>query len=139
MVYWQPINDPLEGVLMKAALDNFRDTIYSPGETAKISNSELQQFAKNCVVALAAGGESSRLKGATETKQVNKNALRLPDGDTMTERTIRMYRAEGFHDFVALVFHPAHSVIDVLGDGSHLDVNITYSHDPEHPVGRGGA
>ena len=57
----------------------------------------------------------------------------------MTERTIRMYREAGFQDFVALVFHHAQSVIDVLGDGSHLGAHITYSHDPEHPVGRGGA
>jgi NDP-sugar pyrophosphorylase family protein len=50
-----------------------------------------------------------------------------------------MYRDAGFRDFVALVFYHAQSVIDVLGDGSHLGVNITYSHDPEQPVGRGGA
>lgn len=124
---------------MKTALDNFRHAIYSPGETARISNSELQQFANNCIVALAVGGEGSRLKAATESRQVHKTALRLPDGDTMTERTIRMYRDAGFHDFVALVFHHAQSVIDVLGDGSRLGVNIAYSHDPEHPVGRGGA
>ncbi|HWS82978.1 MAG TPA: sugar phosphate nucleotidyltransferase [Ktedonobacteraceae bacterium] len=124
---------------MKAALDNFRNAIYSPSETVQISNTDLQQFAKNCVVALAVGGEGSRLKAATEVKQVHKTALRLPNGDTMTERTIRMYKEAGFHDFVALVFHHAQSVIDVLGDGSHLGVHITYSHDPEHPVGRGGA
>src|SRR5712691_12900363 len=124
---------------MKVALENFRNAIYSPGESAQISNSELQQFAKNCVVALAVGGEGSRLKVATESKQVHKTALRLPNGDTMTERTIRMYREAGFHDFVALVFHHAQSVIDVLGDGSHLGVRIRYSHDPERPVGRGGA
>jgi NDP-sugar pyrophosphorylase family protein len=124
---------------MKTALDNFRHAIYSPGETARISNSELQQFANNCIVALAVGGEGSRLRAATESQQVHKTALRLPDGDTMTERTIRMYRDAGFHDFVALVFHHAQSVIDVLGDGSRLGVNIAYSHDPEHPVGRGGA
>jgi NDP-sugar pyrophosphorylase family protein len=124
---------------MKAALDNFRNAIYSPGETAQISDTDLQQFAKNCVVALAVGGEGSRLKATTEAKQVHKTALRLPNGDTMTERTIRMYKDAGFQDFVALVFHHAQSVIDVLGDGSHLGVHITYSHDPERPVGRGGA
>ncbi len=124
---------------MKTALDNFRNAIYSPGETPQISNTELQQFAKNCVVALAVGGEGSRLKAATETQQVHKTALRLPNGDTMTERTIRMYRDAGFRDFVALVFHHAQSVVDTLGDGSHLGVNIIYSHDPIHPVGRGGA
>src|SRR5947209_13069518 len=110
---------------MKVALETFRNAIYRPGETAQISNTELQQFAKNCVVALAVGGEGSRLKAATESKQVHKTALRLPDGDTMTERTIRMYKDAGFYDFVALVFHHAQFVIDVLGDGCHLGVNIT--------------
>src|SRR5579859_8146921 len=115
---------------MKAALDNFRNAICSPGETIQTSDTDVQQFAKECVVALAVGGEGSRLKAATEAKQVHKTALRLPDGDTMTERTIRMYKDAGFHDFVALVFHHAQSVIDVLGDGSRLGVHITYSHDP---------
>ncbi len=124
---------------MKAALDNFRDAIYSPGEIAHISDTELQQFAENCVVALAVGGEGSRLKAATESQQTHKTALRLPNGDSMAGRTIRMFRDAGFLDFVALVFHHAQSVIDVLGDGSHLGVRIAYSHDPERPVGRGGA
>jgi NDP-sugar pyrophosphorylase family protein len=132
-------NTILEGVPMKVALDHFRNAIYSPGEKAQLSNSELRQFAEQCVVALAVGGEGSRLKAATDSQQVHKTALRLPNGDTMTERTIRMYRDEGFRDFVALVFHHAQSVIDVLGDGSRLGVRITYSHDPERPVGRGGA
>ena len=124
---------------MQSALDHFRKAIYSPGETAHLSNTQLRQFAENCVVALAVGGEGSRLKATTESQQVHKTALRLPNDDTMTERTIRMYRNEGFRNFVALVFHHAQSVIDVLGDGSHLGVHITYSHDPERPVGRGGA
>jgi NDP-sugar pyrophosphorylase family protein len=124
---------------MQVALETFRNAIFSPGETMQISDTVLRQFAKNCVVALAVGGEGSRLKAATERQQVHKTALRLPNGDTMTERTIRMYRDAGFYDFVALVFHQAQSVIDVLGDGSKLGVHITYSHDPEHPVGRGGA
>jgi NDP-sugar pyrophosphorylase family protein len=124
---------------MKTALDNLRRAIYSQGEALRLSTSELQQFASNCVVALAVGGEGSRLKAVTDSQQVHKTALRLPDGETMTERTIRMYKEAGFHDFVALVFHHAQSVIDTLGDGSRLGVHIRYSHDPEHPVGRGGA
>lgn len=124
---------------MKAALEIFRKAIYSSGETVQTSASDIQRFAKDCVVALAVGGEGSRLKAATDARQVHKTALRLPDGDTMAERTIRMYRDAGFHNFVALVFHHAQSVIDILGDGSHLGVHITYSHDPERPVGRGGA
>lgn len=124
---------------MQDALDHFRNAIYSPGEQAHISNTELRQFAENCVVALAVGGEGSRLKVETESQHVHKTALRLPNGDTMTERTIRIYKKAGFREFVALVFHQAQSVIDTLGDGSRLGVHITYSHDPEHPVGRGGA
>ena len=124
---------------MKAALDNFGKAIYSPGETLHISSAELQEFASKCVVALAVGGEGARLKAITDSQQVHKTALRLPNGETMTERTIRIYREAGFHDFVALVFHHAQSVIDTLGDGSRLGVRITYSHDPERPVGRGGA
>ena len=124
---------------MKAALNNFKNAIYTPGEIAHISNTELQQFANNCVVALAVVGEGSRLKAMTDSQQVHKTALRLPGGETMTERTIRIYREAGFRNFVALVFHHAQSVIDALGDGSQLDVHITYSHDPERPVGRGGA
>jgi len=124
---------------MQTALDHFRNAIYSPGEPAHCSNTELQQFAENCVVALAVGGEGSRLKVETESQHVHKTALRLPGGDTMTERTIRIYKEAGFREFVALVFHHAQSVIDTLGDGSRLGVHITYSHDPEHPVGRGGA
>jgi len=124
---------------MQNALDHFRHAIYSPGEQAHISNTELRQFAENCVVALAVGGEGSRLKAETESQHVHKTALRLPNGDTMTERTIRIYKKAGFREFVALVFHQAQSVIDTLGDGSRLGVQITYSHDPEHPVGRGGA
>jgi NDP-sugar pyrophosphorylase family protein len=124
---------------MKAALDNFRNAIYNPGESVHISKSEFQQFANNCVVALAVGGEGSRLKALTDSQQVHKTALRLPNGETMTERTIRMYRESGFRDFLALVFHHAQSVIDTLGDGSHLGVRIAYSHDPVRPVGRGGA
>src|SRR6266567_6059033 len=123
---------------MKNALNQLRNAVYSPGETVTLSN-ELRQFAERCVVALAVGGEGSRLKAATASQQVHKTALRLPNGNTMAERTIRMYRDEGFRDFVALVYHHAQSVIDTLGDGSHLGVRITYSHDPEHPVGRGGA
>ena len=124
---------------MKAALDNFGKAIYSPGKTVHISSAELQEFANKCVVALAVGGEGARLKAVTDSQQVHKTALRLPNGETMTERTIRIYREAGFHDFVALVFHHAQSVIDTLGDGSRLGVRITYSHDPERPVGRGGA
>ena len=33
---------------MEAALETFRNEIYSPDETVSISDSELRQFARNC-------------------------------------------------------------------------------------------
>jgi NDP-sugar pyrophosphorylase family protein len=57
----------------------------------------------------------------------------------MIEMTIRMFRDAGIKRFAALVFHNGKSTEERLGDGSSMDVEITYSYDPEMPVGRGGA
>jgi NDP-sugar pyrophosphorylase family protein len=57
----------------------------------------------------------------------------------LTSSRTATYRDVGIKKFVALVFHNAHSVEDRLGDGSDLGVHIQYSHDPEQPVGKGGA
>ncbi|HEY8999569.1 MAG TPA: NDP-sugar synthase [Candidatus Saccharimonadales bacterium] len=105
----------------------------------KVDDKTWQAFADNAVVALMAGGESSRFASVLEGKNVQKNALELPNGDTMIEMNIREWRDAGVKNFVALVFHNAHSVEERLGDGSQLGVHITYSYDPEHPVGKGGA
>jgi NDP-sugar pyrophosphorylase family protein len=88
-------------------------------------------------VALMAGGESSRYAAVLNGKKIQKNAHELPNGDTMIEMAIRTYRDVGIKKFVALVFHNAHTVEDRLGDGSKLGVEITYSHDPVQPVGKG--
>jgi len=124
---------------VERAFDNLKQALCSRGDVAEIGAAELEAFAANCTVALAVGGFGSRLRSVTDHEGVNKNALRLPNGDTMLERTIRMYRDAGFRDFVALVFHQADSVVNLLGDGSHLGVRVTYSYDPAIPVGRGGA
>jgi NDP-sugar pyrophosphorylase family protein len=97
------------------------------------------EFSDNVVVALATGGESSRFAPVTAGQPVQKGAFRLPNGDTMIEMTIRMYRDAGIKKFVALVFHNAHTTEELLGDGTSLGVEISYSYDPEQPVGRGGA
>jgi NDP-sugar pyrophosphorylase family protein len=128
-----------EGNDLERALEDLRRAICDTSPPAHAARSELQRFADNCVVALPVGGQGSRLQSITERFGVQKNALRLPDGDTMLARTIRMYRDAGFCEFVALVFHRADSVIEALGNGEAFGVRIAYSHDPVIPVGRGGA
>lgn len=108
-------------------------------EPVQISESEWQNYCQNTVVALMAGGESSRYAAVLESQNVNKNAHELPNGDTMIEMAIRMYAEAGLKNFVALVYHNAHSVEQRLGDGSKLEVSIKYSYDPEQQVGKGGA
>lgn len=99
----------------------------------------LENFIKNCQVVFTAGGEGSRLKSVPGMTGVHKAAFKLPNGQTMIERDIDLYRELGFQNFLLLVHYQAHSLINLLGDGSKLGINITYSHDPERPVGKGGA
>src|SRR5829696_9546773 len=82
---------------VETALDNLRRAICEPGERAAPNQDELRGFASNCVVALPVGGEGSRLRSVTDALGIQKNALRLPNGETLIERTNRMYRDEGFH------------------------------------------
>lgn len=124
---------------MDAALERLGKTICDPGERAELDPAELRDFAAECVVALPVGGEGSRLRAVTDALGIQKNAIRLPNGESLIERTIRMYRDEGFREFVALVFHSKGSIVDLLGDGSGLGVQVRYSEDPGTPVGRGGA
>jgi NDP-sugar pyrophosphorylase family protein len=124
---------------LQSELDSFSKKIAKFHEPPVINDGAWQDFANNTIVALMAGGESSRYAAVLEGKKVNKNAHELPNGDTMIEMAIRMYRDAGIKKFVALVFHNAHSIEDKLGDGSSLGVSITYSRDPQKPVGKGGA
>ncbi|MBI3420986.1 MAG: NTP transferase domain-containing protein [Candidatus Sungbacteria bacterium] len=124
---------------MRNALENLKKEVYSAGETHPLSDNAWKLFTKQCVIVLAAGGESSRFGFHAASEKIQKNIHQFPNGDTMIERTIRMYRDAGLKDFVLLVFFRAPEIIDLLGDGSRLGVRIRYSHDPEKPVGRGGA
>lgn len=124
---------------LQRELESLSAKIASFHEPPKVSDEQWDKFVKNSVVALMAGGESSRYAAVLNGKKVNKNAHELPNGDTMIEMTIRAYRDAGIKKFAALVFHNAHSIEDRLGDGSGLGVEITYSHDPKQPVGKGGA
>lgn len=124
---------------MEAALDELRRAICDTGERAFINRDDLRRFAAESVVALPVGGEGTRLRAVTDALGIQKNALRLPNGESLIERTIRMYRDDGFREFVALVYHSKDSIVDALGDGSRLGVRVRYSEDPGIPVGRGGA
>src|SRR5476651_253665 len=124
---------------LQSELDNLAQKIAGFNEPKLITEQQWQEFANKAVVILMAGGDSSRYAAVLNGKKVNKNAHELPNGDTMIEMSIRMYREAGIKRFVASVFHNAHSIEDRLGDGSGLGVKISYTHDPEKPVGKGGA
>ncbi|MFC1622042.1 NDP-sugar synthase [Patescibacteria group bacterium] len=124
---------------MQSALEELGQKINVMHSPSQISQEKLTEFAQNCVVALMAGGESSRFRSVPGSDSRNKNAYELPNGDTMIEMTLRHYIEAGFKDFVCLVYHKADTVEKVLGDGSKYDVNIKYCYDPEKPVGKGGA
>jgi NDP-sugar pyrophosphorylase family protein len=127
------------GKNMDAALEELKTAICRPGARAVLAVDDLREFASRCVIALPVGGEGTRLRTITDRQGIQKNALRLPNGETLIERTIRMYRGAGFREFVALIFHSKHSITDVLGNGEELGVHVRYSEDPGGLVGRGGA
>ncbi len=120
-------------------LDALSATIASFHEPPSVTDEQWKEFAENTVVALMAGGESTRYAAVLNNEKIQKNAHELPNGDTMIEMTIRQYRDAGIKKFVALVYHHAHTIQDRLGDGSSLGVEIIYSQDPEPPAGKGGA
>ena len=124
---------------LQTELDTLGSKIASFHEPASVQDGEWQSFVDNTTIALMAGGESSRFSSVLDGTQANKSAFELPNGDTMIEMCIRMYRDAGFKHFVALVFHNAHSIEERLGDGSKFGVKISYSYDPEIPIGKGGA
>ena len=104
-----------------------------------MKNEQYKNFMDNCVVALMTGGESSRFKEVEGASDTHKNSFKLPNNDTMLEMAIKMYKDAGIKNFVALVYYEADTIKDLLGDGSKLGINISYSYDPGHPVGKGGA
>ncbi|MDQ5981622.1 MAG: transferase protein [Patescibacteria group bacterium] len=121
------------------ALNTLKKEICKTLPIPLINNEEWDTFRKNTTVALMAGGDSSRFKSVPGSENTNKNSFKLPNDDTMIEMTIRMYRDAGITDFVALVYHQAETIENLLGDGTSIGVKIKYSHDPERPVDKGGA
>jgi len=126
-------------MILQDELDRLSVKIAKFHEPPAADEIDWQKFVDNTVVALMAGGESSRYAAVLNGKKIQKNAHELPNGDTMIEMAIRMYRDAGIKRFVALVFHHAHSIEDRLGDGRGLGVEIKYCQDPDPPAGKGGA
>ena len=129
----------MRGDIIHKALVTLGNAVYRPDDPVYISEKEIYNFIRNATVVLPSGGEGSRLKGYTTSDRVHKTVYPLPNNQTMIERTVDMYRKSGFGRFVVLIYHEGDSVKSVLGDGSDMGVEITYSRDPEMQVGRGGA
>src|SRR3990167_4131613 len=95
---------------LQTELDGLSKSVAKFHEPPAASEKEWEKFVDNTVVALMAGGESSRYAAVLNGKKVQKNAHELPNGDTMIEMAIRMYRDSGLKKFVALVFHHANTI-----------------------------
>ncbi len=120
---------------MKQAFKDFQNALLSKGTKKDVRDKEWDTIVNTTVIAMAAGGEGSRFQSVA----AQKNSYQLPNGQSLIERNIRLYKEAGFTNFVALVYHEADSIHEVLGDGSQLGVTVTYSYDPKKGVGRGGA
>jgi NDP-sugar pyrophosphorylase family protein len=124
---------------MKEALQKLKKEVCSIKSPQNIEQHKIDDLTKNTQVALMAGGAGTRFREIVETEETNKNAHELPNGETMIERVVKMYRDAGIKDFIALVYHGADSIVETLGNGEKLGVNVKYSYDPDRPVGKGGA
>lgn len=103
-----------------------------------LSDLAWSKVAQSIQVVFPAGGESKRLRGVMK-KGYNKVTMPLPNGDTMLEYNIRMYRDAGIRDIILLVANSSDSVRRIIGDGSTLNVRVTYSKEPEEGLAKGGA
>jgi len=124
---------------MIKGFQEIQDEFRSYDNNIQCTEEELTNFQDNSVVALTVGGLGQRTSEIKGMQEINKNAYELSNGKSIVEMAIELFKKSGYKNFVALVFHKAETIIEELGDGSHLGVNIKYSYDPEHPVGRGGA
>ena len=124
---------------MIKGFQEIQDEFRSYDRNVQCTNEELTNFQNNSVVVLTVGGLGQRTSEVKGMQEINKNAYELSNGKSIVEMSIELFRKSGYKHFVALVFHKAETIIEELGDGSRFNVNIKYSYDPEHPVGRGGA
>lgn len=68
---------------LQSELDKLAAQIASFHEPTRVSDEAWQNFVDNTVVALMAGGESTRYAAVLAGEKIQKNAHQLPNGDTM--------------------------------------------------------
>lgn len=87
------------------------------------------------VMVIMAGGLGTRLRPHTEN--CPKPMLPLA-GKPMLEHIIERARIEGFRNFILAVHYLGHMIEEYFGDGSAMQVRITYLHE-KYPLGTAGA
>jgi MurNAc alpha-1-phosphate uridylyltransferase len=87
-------------------------------------------------IAILAGGLATRLRPITE--KIPKSLVDVA-GKPFLERQLRLLRSEGIRHAVLCLGHLAEQVQSKFGDGSALDIDITYSIDGATLLGTGGA
>lgn len=105
-------------------------------EIDNITDEELQNFKKNVLVVLPAGGRGTRLQNVT-MGDINKVMIR-PSDKTLIEMCIEMYSKAGLKNFLVLIAFKGEKLKEYLGDGKDFGVNISYSKEPGL-LGTGGA
>ncbi|MDC0029917.1 nucleotidyltransferase family protein [Pseudomonadota bacterium] len=90
---------------------------------------------KENFILIMAGGFGKRMMPLTE--QIPKPMLMVGDKPIL-EHIIINAKAQGFKKFVISLHYLGELIIDYFGDGSNLDVSISYLHESE-PLGTAGA
>jgi len=90
---------------------------------------------KENLVLIMAGGFGKRMMPLTE--DLPKPML-MVGGKPILEHIILNAKAQGFRKFVISIHYLGEVIIDYFGDGSNLDISISYIHESE-PLGTAGA
>jgi len=87
-------------------------------------------------VVILAGGLATRLRPLTQTIP---KALIEVNGEPFIAHQLRLLHKNGIRHIVICLGYLGEQIIDYVGDGSHLGLNISYSHDGPILLGTAGA
>lgn len=90
---------------------------------------------KDNFIVIMAGGKGTRLRPHTENCPKPMLEVR---GKPMLEHIILSAKSDGFKNFIISIHYYGHMIEEYFGDGSKLDVNISYIKEDE-PLGTAGA